>query len=186
MGTDTVVVTPVENPHCGKTVVSHIQGMFPTNEEEVDDHFDKQIDKSYHAHINLNLISAFVKLAAATVEEEDVSADTSVEETMMAPIEVSNPVEEVAAQVEEVTAAVAAVLEEFANPVDATVIQRKPSTISLLTDDWVEDKNEGKEESDGEIDASSGYSTIEDSSLDLKLDGGRGCGCGWAGDLFSH
>merc|ERR1712156_644942 len=171
MGTDTVVVTPVENPHCGKTVVSHIQGMFPTNEEEVDDHFDKQIDKSYHAHINLNLISAFVKLAAATVEEEDVSANTSVEETMMAPIEVSNPVEEVAAQVEEVTAAVAAVLEEFANPIDATVIERKPSRISLLTDDWVEDKDEGTEESDGEVDASSGYSTIEDSSLDLKLDG---------------
>ena len=89
----------------------------------------------------------------------------------MAAIEVSNPVEEVAAQVEEVTAAVAAVLEEFANPIDATVIERKPSRISLLTDDWVEDKNEGTEESDGEVDASSGYSTIEDSSLDLKLDG---------------
>ena len=172
--TDTVVVTPVEDPPRVETVVSHLEEMSP-NEEEVDDHFDDKIvsgsDKSYHAHINLNLISAFVKLAAATVEEEDVSTDTSVEEKMMAPIEVSNPVEEVAAQVEEVTAAVAAVLEEFANPIDATVIERKPSRISLLTDDWVEDKNEGTEESDGEVDASSGYSTIEDSSLDLKLDG---------------
>merc|ERR1712156_579897 len=183
MGTDTVVVTPVENPHCGKTVVSHIQGMFPTNEEEVDDHFDKQIDKSYHAHINLNLISAFVKLAAATIEEEDVSVDTSVEETMMAPIEVSNPVEEVAAQVEEVTAAVAAVLEEFANPIQAAAgiedfanpveavmpSEWKSSRTHLLTDDFLED-NEGTQESDSEVDASSGYSTIEDSSLDLKLD----------------
>ena len=51
------------------------------------------------------------------------------------------------------------------------MIERKPSRISLLTDDWVEDKDEGTEESDGEVDASSGYSTIEDSSLDLKLDG---------------
>ena len=51
------------------------------------------------------------------------------------------------------------------------MIERKPSRISLLTDDWVEDKNEGTEESDGEVDASSEYSTIEDSSLDLKLDG---------------
>merc|ERR1719430_75836 len=117
--------------------------MTPKEEEKVDDHFDNKIvpgsNKNYHAHINLNLISTFVKLAAATVEEEDVSADTSVEETMMAPIEVSNPVQEVAAQVEEVTAAVAAVLEEFANPIqaaavleefanpiDATVIERKP------------------------------------------------------------
>jgi len=181
--TDTVVVTPVEDPPC---VVSHLEGTTP-NEEEVDDHFDNETfsgsDKSYHAHINLNLISAFVKLAAATVEEEDVYVNTSVEETMMAPIEVSNPVEEVAAQVEEVTAAVAAVLEEFANPIQAAAViedfanpveavmlsEWKSSRTHLLTDDFLKD-NEGTQESDGEVDASSGYSTIEDSSLDLKLD----------------
>ena len=184
---DTVVVTSVEDPPCVETIVSHLEGLSP-NEKEVDFHSDNNIvsgsEKSYHAHINLNLISAFVKLAAATVEEKDVSTDTSVEETMMAPIEVSNPVEEVAAQVEEVTAAVAAVLQEFANPIQAAAViedftnpveavmpsEWKSSRTHLLTDVFLED-NEGTEESDGEVEASSGYSTVEDSSLDLKLDG---------------
>jgi len=122
-------------------------------------------------------LAAADEAAAAAAAAETAAAP----EVLSAP-EVVTPVEEVAAQVEEVAVAVAAVLEEFATPAtpatpaEAAIMPAvKPKGINLptteLTDDWMDDDmgsiNSEESEEEGEV-AKEAPALVENASSDSE------------------